>query len=106
MLANGSTLETVDQLPMSDAKAMWVMIAAGIIGPYKEYGIAFSTTPRDKKTKNKPFRHFYPHIDDWWKCKPPVDHNNRRQQEEIARNAAKSLAATMPEHIRKKLLGG
>ena len=106
MLFNGSPLETVDQLPMSDAKAIWCMVSAGIIGPYAQYGIAFATTPRDKKSKNKKFEHFYPHVADWWNCKPPVDHNNRRQQEEMARRAAESLSAGMPDHIRKKLLGG
>ena len=45
-------------MPTSDMKHIWVMMSAGLIGPYKDYIIAFATTPQDKKTA-KPFQKMF-----------------------------------------------
>ena len=34
MLANGSSLSTVDNLPLEDAKALYVTLQGGLWGPY------------------------------------------------------------------------
>lgn len=36
MLANGSSLSTVDDLPIEDAKALYVTLQGGLWGPYGE----------------------------------------------------------------------
>jgi hypothetical protein len=81
MLANGSDLNTVDNLSIEDAKALYETLRAGLWGPYgaahqsystylslhvsKEVAIAVASGKKYKATPPREFHEMYPTIDDY-----------------------------------------
>lgn len=81
MLANGSDLATVDNLPLEDAKALYVTLQGGLWGPYgeayrsysiycsqhlqKEVAIAVAQGKKYKPTKALEFHELFPVYDDF-----------------------------------------
>lgn len=91
----------MNNLPSSDIKAIYAMMRAGLVGPYKEYVIAFSTTPQDPK-KKKEFREIYPEIYDFMSLK---DSRNQTRQD-MAKQAAMALMSEgMPAWLKESIQG-
>lgn len=81
MLANGSNLSTVDDLPIEDAKALYVTLQAGLWGPYgearsvytiycsqhlqKEVAVAVASGKKYKATPAVPFHEMFPVVEDF-----------------------------------------
>ena len=81
MLANGSSLATVDELPIEDAKALYETLRAGLWGAYgetyrsyntylsmhmnKEVAIAVASGKKYKATKPLEFHELFPIVDDY-----------------------------------------
>ena len=81
MLANGSSLSTVDELPLEDAKALYVTLRNGLWGPYgasyrsyntylsmhmnKEVAVAVASGKKYKATKPLEFYELFPTVDDY-----------------------------------------
>lgn len=81
MLANGSSLSTVDELPIEDAKALYETLRSGLWGVYgdtyrnyntylsmhmnKEVAVAVASGKKYKATKPLEFHELYPIVDDY-----------------------------------------
>ena len=81
MLANGSSLSTVEDLPIEDAKALYVTLQGGLWGPYgeahrsysvycsqhlqKEVTVAVAQGKKYKATPVLPFHKMFPIVDDF-----------------------------------------
>lgn len=81
MLANGSSLSTVDELPLEDAKALYVTLQGGLWGPYgqayqvyslycsqhlqKEVAVAVAQGKKYKATPVLPFHKMFPVVEDF-----------------------------------------
>lgn len=81
MLANGSSLTTVDDLPLEDAKALYETLRSGLWGPYgetyrnynlylsahmsKEVAVAVASGKKYKATQPVAFHDLYPVVDDY-----------------------------------------
>ena len=81
MLANGSSLTTVDDLPLEDAKALYETLRSGLWGPYgetyrnynlylashmnKEVAVAVASGKKYKATQPIAFHDLYPIVDDY-----------------------------------------
>lgn len=81
MLANGSSLSTVDDLPLEDAHALYATLRNGLWGPYggfyqnyntylaahmsKEVAIAVASGKKFKATKPLAFHEMFPVVDDY-----------------------------------------
>lgn len=82
MLANGSSLSTVDALPIEDAKALYVTLQGGLWGPYgnahnvytiycsqhlqKEVAVAVASGKKYKATPAIPFHEMFPIVEDFY----------------------------------------
>ena len=81
MLANGSSLSTVDELPLEDAKALYVTLQGGLWGPYgqayqvyslycsqhlqKEVAVAVAQGKKYKATPVLSFHKMFPVVEDF-----------------------------------------
>jgi len=81
MLANGSSLATVDDLTIEDAKALYVTLQSGLWGPYgeahsvyalycaqhlqKEVAVAVASGKKYKATPARKFHEVFPVIEDF-----------------------------------------
>lgn len=81
MLANGSDLSTVDELPLEDAHALYETLRHGLWGPYggfyqsynnyiashlnKEVAIAVATGKKYKATQPLTFHEMFPVVDEY-----------------------------------------
>jgi hypothetical protein len=81
MLANGSSLSTVDNLPLDDAKALYVTLQGGLWGPYgdayktyatycaqhlhKEVTVAVAQGKKYKATQPVQFHKMFPIVEDF-----------------------------------------
>ena len=81
MLANGSSLSTVDELPLEDAKDLYTTLRNGLWGPYgnfyqsyntylamhmnKEVAIAVASGKKYKATKPLAFHEMFPVVDEF-----------------------------------------
>ena len=86
----GSSLDTVENLPISDAKNIWIMMSTGIEGPYKDYLIAFATTPQDKKQR-KEFSKLFPEP---YKFMTLHGASRGKTKHEVAKQAAAALISS------------
>ena len=106
LLSQGSSLDTVDNLPVSDIKDIWIGMSSGLVGPYKDYILTFPLYQQDPK-KKKTFEEVFPDINDFMRLK---DSKNLTQQE-IAKNAASAMlgmrgADGAPAWLKKAMNGG
>lgn len=81
MLANGSSLSTVDELPIEDAKDLYTTLRNGLWGPYgasyrayntylsmhmnKEVAVAVASGKKYKATAPLAFHELFPTVDDY-----------------------------------------
>ena len=84
LLSQGSSLETVDNLPVSDIKNLWIGMSTGLIGPYRDYILTFPLYQQDPK-KKKSFEQVFPDINDFMKLR------DSKNDHTIAQNAASFL---------------
>tara|TARA_B110000858_G_scaffold55789_1_gene64838 strand:+ start:2892 stop:3260 length:369 start_codon:yes stop_codon:yes gene_type:complete len=107
MLANGSDLTTVDNLPLDDAKALYETLRCGLWGPYgetyrnynlylsahmnKEVAVAVASGKKYKATKPIAFHELYPIVDDYMTLGMGKYVREVKTQESIAKRAMMSL---------------
>jgi len=107
MLANGSNLSTVDDLPLEDAKALYETLRNGLWGPYgnfyqcynnylsshmnKEVAVAVASGKKYKATKPLAFHELFPTVDDYMTLGQGVVVRTVKTKKAIATNALLSL---------------
>lgn len=107
MLANGSSLSTVDDLPLEDAKALYETLRNGLWGPYgnfyqcynsylsshmnKEVAVAVASGKKYKATKPLAFHELFPTVDDYMTLGQGVVVRKVKTKKAIATNALLSL---------------
>ena len=105
-MSQGSSLETVDNLPISDMKNIFTMMSVGAVGPYKDYILTFPLYQQDPK-KRRTFEEVFPDINDLMKLK---DHRNLTEHEKSVAAARTMLSmkgsANAPAWLKKLATGG
>ena len=107
MLANGSNLSTVDDLPLEDAKSLYETLRNGLWGPYgnfyqcynnylsshmnKEVAVAVASGKKYKATKPLAFHELFPTVDDYMTLGQGVVVRTVKTKKAIATNALLSL---------------
>lgn len=107
MLANGSDLSTVDELPLSDAKSLYETLRNGLWGPYgsfyqsynnylsahmnKEVAVAVASGKKYKPTKPLAFHELFPTVDDYMTLGQGVVVRKVKTKSSIAASALMSL---------------
>lgn len=100
MLANGSSLSTVDDLPIEDAKALYVTLQGGLWGPYgdarnvytiycsqhlqKEVAVAVASGKKYKATPAIPFHEMFPVLEDFHSLGSGETERKRAKKNNIA----------------------
>ena len=101
-MAQGTPIQSVDNMPMSDFANVWIAYQRGLAGPYKDYIIAYNLNPpRNKNKKIIPFDKIFPDVDSCLRLK-----GNVRKQTEEEKAMAMADYLGMPDNIRQKLMGG
>ena len=107
MLANGSSLSTVDELPLEDAHALYATLRNGLWGPYgnfyqsyntylsmhmnKEVAVAVASGKKYKATKPLAFHELFPVVDDYMTLGQGVVVREVKTKKSIATSALLSL---------------
>lgn len=107
MLANGSSLSTVDELPLEDAQALYTTLRNGLWGPYgnfyqsyntylsmhmnKEVAVAVASGKKYKATKPLAFHELFPVVDEYMTLGQGVVVREVKSKKSIATNALLSL---------------
>tara|TARA_R110000868_G_C10659750_1_gene745706 strand:- start:73 stop:441 length:369 start_codon:yes stop_codon:yes gene_type:complete len=107
MLANGSSLSTVDELPLEDAHALYTTLRNGLWGPYgnfyqsyntylsmhmnKEVAVAVASGKKYKATKPLAFHELFPVVDDYMTLGQGVVVREVKTKKSIAASALLSL---------------
>ena len=107
MLANGSDLSTVDELPIEDAKALYETLRNGLWGPYgnfyqsynsylsmhmnKEVAVAVASGKKYEATKPLAFHELFPVVDDYMTLGQGVVVREVKTKKSIATSALLSL---------------
>ena len=107
MLANGSSLSTVDELPLEDAKDLYTTLRNGLWGPYgnfyqsynnylsshmnKEVAIAVASGKKYKATKPLAFHELFPVVDDYMTLGQGAVVRQVKTKKNIAASALMSL---------------
>jgi len=108
MLANGSSLSTVDDLPIEDAKALYVTLQGGLWGPYghahsaytnycsqhlqKEVAIAVASGKKYKATPAIPFHEMFSVVEDFHS----LGEGHARRVQSKKKNISLQMLAVLP----------
>ncbi len=108
MLANGSSLSTVDDLPLEDAKALYVTLQGGLWGPYgnahdvytiycsqhlqKEVAIAVAQGKKYKATPAIQFHNMFPIVEDFHS----LGEGQAKREQSKKNNMAMQLLSVLP----------
>lgn len=115
MLANGSPLETVDNLPLSDLKNLYAALQQGLWGPFKDYSIAQTLYcslhairdtqvavvmgKKHKPTKPLVFHELFPAIDEAASLGTGGESRKIKTENQIAKSAVVALGGQAPKWI-------
>ena len=107
MLANGSSLATVDNLPLDDAKQLFMTLHGGLWGPYgeanmaysnycslhlnKEVAVAVASGKKYKPTPAMKFHEMFPNIDEYMTMGAGTERRVELKKVSIAKKAAATL---------------
>ena len=122
MLANGSPLETVDNLPLSDAKALFSALQLGLIWAGKDYAIASTSlsqgngvqqaiyqthSPKYKPSPSPTLADLFPSVEKAMSLSSLTKKERDRANEELqAKKAAVAVVDSgAPEWLRKAVTG-
>tara|TARA_R110000824_G_scaffold44036_3_gene128450 strand:+ start:1225 stop:1614 length:390 start_codon:yes stop_codon:yes gene_type:complete len=110
MLANGSSLATVDSLPIEDAKALYASLRAGLWGPYgttlhayntylslhmnKEVAVAVASGKKYNPTKPLEFHELFPVIDEHMTLGDGERQRSAKKYDNMATRALLSMPIT------------
>lgn len=100
MLANGSSLSTVDELTVDDAKALYVTLQGGLWGPYgnahnvyriycsqhlqKEVAMAVAQGKKYKATPAMQFHEMFPIVEDFHSLGEGKAHREQSKRKNVA----------------------
>ena len=107
LLANGSSLTTVDNLPIEDVIDLYQTLRAGLWGPYgetyrayntylslhmnKEVAVAVASGKKYKATKPLDFHELFPVIDDYMTLGDGKDSRKAKKTQSMATRALLSM---------------
>mgnify|MGYP001626932950 CR=1 FL=1 len=107
MLANGSDLATVDNLPLTDAHDLYTTLRSGLWGPYggfmqnynsylaahlnKEVAVAVASGKKYKPTEPIAFHELYPTVDEYMTLGVGKEMRKIKTKESIAQKALLSI---------------
>lgn len=107
LLANGSSLTTVDELPLEDAQNLYVALQAGLWGPFshsrnvylllaqlhlnKEVAIAAASGKKYRPSEFPEFHKIFPDIEDYQSLGTGEVRRERKLAEQMAKKAALAI---------------